>query len=76
MRIGIRVRTEARMKVRMRIRVKMRMEVEWVPSIYLAVIGPCPGPGLEYLSTSITCKIGLEQTHKLELGEQGFGLGT
>jgi hypothetical protein len=38
MRIGTRVRTEARMKVRMRIRVKMRMEVEWVPSIYLAVI--------------------------------------
>jgi hypothetical protein len=38
MRIGIRLRSEVRMKVRMWMRVKMRMEIEWVPSIYLAVI--------------------------------------
>jgi hypothetical protein len=37
-RIEIRVRTKVRMEARMRIRAKMRIEVEWVLSIYLAVI--------------------------------------
>jgi hypothetical protein len=33
-----RVRTNVGMQARMRTRAKMMMEVEWVPSIYLAVI--------------------------------------